>query len=164
MEAVTRLLGHFFDDSVPGFVQRWRDSTVVFRITPRGRGGRYPGQVIVLVDSESASGAELTARVLQRHGRATVVGDRSAGALTAAIGLSLTEYASGRMYLFGMSVAVYDITMPDGEHVEKRGVIPNITALPTGRDLAAGTDPAMQFALEMAGLKLTAAEAARVWR
>jgi C-terminal processing protease CtpA/Prc len=121
VEGVTRLLGHFFDDSVPGFVQRWRDSTVTFHITPRGRGGRYQGQVIVLLDSESASGAEMTARVLQRNGRAMVVGDRSSGHLTAAIGLSLSESASGRLYLYGMSVAICDVMMPDGEHVEETG-------------------------------------------
>jgi hypothetical protein len=48
--------------------------------------------------------------------------------------------------------------------VERLGVTPNVAALPTGRDLAAGNDPAMQFALEMAGVKLSATEAARVWK
>jgi C-terminal processing protease CtpA/Prc len=164
VEGVTRLLGHFFDEEVPGFVQRWRDSTVTFPVQPRGRGGRYAGQTVILLDSESASGSELTARILQQHGRAMVVGDRSSGQLTAARSMSLSESYSGRLYLYGMSVAVYDIVMPDGQRVEKQGVIPNIAALPTSRDLAEGLDPAMQFALEMAGVKLSGADAAKIWK
>ncbi len=164
VEGVTRLLGHFFDDSVPGFTQRWRDSTVDYTITPRGRGGRYAGQAIILIDSKSASGAELTARVLQQHGRAMIIGDRSSGQLTAALTLSLADRASGRIIPYGVTVTVYDIVMPDGTHVEKQGVMPNVAALPTGRDLAEGNDPAMQVALEMAGVKVSAAEAARIWK
>jgi C-terminal processing protease CtpA/Prc len=164
VEGVTRLLGHFFDEPIEGFTQRWRDSTVQYTIEPRGRGGRYAGQVIVLLDSRSASGAELTARVLQQHGRATVIGDRSSGQLTAALTVGLADRASGRVIPYAVTVTVYDIVMPGGERVEKRGVIPNVAALPTGRDLAEGTDPVMQVALEFAGVRVSAREAADVWK
>jgi C-terminal processing protease CtpA/Prc len=164
VEGVTRLLGHFFDEPVPAFTQRWRDSTVDYRIEPRGRDGPYRGQVVVLLDSESASGAEITARVLQQHGRAMVVGDRSSGQVVAARTYSLGEGASGRLFLYGVTITVFDIVMPDGERIEGKGVVPNVAALPSGRDLAAGQDPAMQFALELAGVRVSASEAAAVWR
>jgi C-terminal processing protease CtpA/Prc len=39
----------------------------------------YPDKIIVLIDSNSASAAELFARVMQIEHRGVVMGDRSAG-------------------------------------------------------------------------------------
>lgn len=163
VEALTRFLSHFFDEPFVAYTEVRRDTTVQHKVEPGG--DPFRGQVIVLIDSESASAAEITARTLQLRGRAMmVVGDRSAGAVVASIRRSLAEEASGHEIFYSMSVTVNDIIMPDGNRLEGAGVIPNVPALPTGRDLAEGRDPAMQFALEMAGVPMTAEEADRIWR
>jgi len=164
VEAITRLLGHFFAEPFEVMEQRWRDSTVQHTVEPRGKDGPYAGQVIVLTDSESASASEITARVLQQHRGATVVGDRTMGAVVASRYYPLADEASGVSAFFGATISSFDILMTDGAHLEGVGVTPNVAALPTGRDLAEGTDPVMQFALELAGIRVTTAEAAKIFR
>jgi hypothetical protein len=61
-----------------------------------------------------------------------------------------------------MSVTINDVIMPDSGRLEKAGVIPNVAVLPTAADLAAKRDPVMQFALEMAGIKMSADSAAKL--
>jgi C-terminal processing protease CtpA/Prc len=53
--------------------------------------------------------------------------------------------------------------MPDGKSLEGTGVIPNIAVLPTSKDLAEGRDPALAFALELAGIKMDPCEAAKIF-
>jgi C-terminal processing protease CtpA/Prc len=163
IEAEIRLLGHFFPEPFDAYTEVWRDSTVLRRVVPKGR-EPFLGQVVVLIDSRSASAAEISSRVLQMRGRATVVGDRSAGAVQTSYGISLElgSIFQERTLPFGMSVTITDVIMPDDARIEKLGVIPNVAALPTGRDLAAKRDPAMQFALELAGLSVTPEEAWRI--
>ena len=109
-------------------------------MTAKGRGdAAFAGKLIVLVDSASASSAEIFARTVQLQKRGIVIGDRSAGAVMEA-----------RMHPFvqGDPVAIFyqflvtdaDIVMPDGRSLEGSGVIPDELLLPTGADLAAGRD------------------------
>ena len=158
-----RLMGHFVPDSTLLLTERWRDSTVQRWVHPADD-RPFPGQVLVLINSESASAAEITARALQLRG-ATVIGDRSAGAVRTSyqIPLELGSIFEARVVPFGMSVTISDVIMSDGNGLEGVGVIPNAAALPTGADLAAGRDPALQFALELAGVRLTGAEAGAVY-
>jgi carboxyl-terminal processing protease len=163
VEAMLRLLGHFFPQPFDAFTTVRRDSTTPERVVPQG-GAPYAGEAIVLIDSRSASASELTSRVLQMRGRAMIVGDRSAGAVMGSYFISLTlgSIFQERVLPFGMSVTVMDAIMPDSSRLEKAGVIPNVAALPTAADLAAKRDPALQFALEMAGVRMTAEDAAKV--
>lgn len=162
IEALTRFLGHFTDTTFVAYTETYRDSTVAHTVEPRG-GGKYAGQVLVLVDSRSASSSEITARTLQRMGH-MVIGDRTMGAVVTAISGSLAEEASGHTVVYGLQLTVTDVTMPDSTRLEGVGVIPNVPAIPTGADLVAGRDPAMQFALEMAGIRVSAEQAGRIWK
>jgi C-terminal processing protease CtpA/Prc len=159
-----RLLGHFFADEFVLGEQHTRDSILPMVVRPVGS-APYQGEVTVLIDSESASASELTARTLQLRGRATIVGDRSAGAVMGSIvvGMTLGSDFQARVLPFGMSVTVTDIVMPDGKSLENTGVIPNIAVLPTARDLAQKRDPAMAFALELAGVKMSAEDAGKIF-
>ena len=47
----------------------------------KGRKDAFQGRIVVLIDSQSASAAEVTARIMQIEKRGTVIGDRSAGAV-----------------------------------------------------------------------------------
>lgn len=159
---LTRLLGFFFEEGFVALEERWRDSTVAHRVEPVTP--TYRGQVLVLIDSRSASASEIFSRVMQQRGRAMVIGDRSRGAVMASNSIGLSHRASDNTITYGLSVTVYDVVMPDSTRLEGNGVVPNVPALPTPQDLAEGRDPALQFALELAGVRLSAAEVARQWR
>lgn len=127
-------------------------------ITARKGSVVFEGKLIVLVDSDSGSAAELLARTMQLTGRAKVIGDRSAGAV-----MMSREYGrrigSGTTMFFGSSITVADIIMPDGKSLERVGVTPDEVMLPTGEDLAAGRDPVLSHAASLCGVTLDPAKA-----
>jgi carboxyl-terminal processing protease len=123
----------------------------------------FDGRVTVLVDSRSGSSAEILARLLQMRG-ATVVGDRTMGAVT---GGRLLKHAAGEgdiKVLYAMIVTVSDVLMPDGSRLEGVGVEPDTIALPTPDDLEHGFDPALVKAAAQAGVTLDAQRAGRLSR
>lgn len=156
------LISHFFD----------RDVTVA---TVRERSGEKPtvakkfdrepyrGRLIILIDSRSASSSEMVARITQLEGRAIIVGDRSMGAVMTSRQWG-HEVGFGKVYVYGASITVSDVIMPDGERLERRGVVPDDIVLPTAADLAAQRDPALAKAIELAGGRVTPEEAGRMLR
>jgi len=125
-------------------------------------GRTFDGKVIVLVDAGSASCSELLARVIQLEHRGTVIGDNSAGAVMEARYYSETEGADS-IILYGLSVTEDNLIMSDGKSLEKTGVVPDELVLPTGADLAAGRDPVLARAVELAGGKLDPVEAGKLF-
>lgn len=150
-DALSRLTSYFFDREVKIADQKGRKETKPLLAKPRG--GVYKGQVIVLIDSESASASELFARTLQLEKRGTVLGDRSMGAVMTSRYYD-HQTGVGQVLYFGNSITVGDVIMPDGKSLEKTGVTPDETMLPTGADLAAKRDPVLSRAAEMLGVKL----------
>jgi hypothetical protein len=71
------------------------------------------------------------------------------------------SYKSGTdtVVFFGASITDADIIMSDGKSLEHLGVTPDEALLPAAADLAAGRDPAMTHAAELAGVKLSADKA-----
>jgi C-terminal processing protease CtpA/Prc len=134
----------------------------------RGRKDGYTGRIVVLVDSRSASASEVTARVMQIEKRGTVIGDRSAGAVMTSRFFSHTlgqELGGvGSVAFFGTSITVADSRMSDGGTLEKVGVTPDETVLPTGADLAAGRDPVLARAITLLGGTMTAEQAGKFYR
>lgn len=102
----------------------------------------FAGRLIVLIDSQSASAAEVFARVIQIEHRGVVVGDRSAGAVMEA--RYLEEFFGGDVgVVYGVSVSSAKLLMSDGRSLEGTGVTPDQLILPTAEDLASGRDPAL---------------------
>ena len=119
----------------------------------------FGGRVFVLVDAQSASAAELFARVVQLTERGTVIGDRTAGAVMTARYHPLAVSHGENVIAYGAMVTVADVMMADGKRLEKRGVTPDFVVLPTPEDMAAGRDPALAQALKFAGHPIDAAAA-----
>jgi C-terminal processing protease CtpA/Prc len=150
--AMLRLIGHFFDRDVKvGDIKRRKEAKPLIAKT---RGDKmFAGKLVVLVDSESGSAAELFARVVQLEKRGVVVGDRSAGAVMRSRGY---QHTSGVdiVAFYGASVTDADIVMTDGKSIEHVGVQPDHLQLLTGADMAAQRDPVLAFATSLAGVKI----------
>jgi carboxyl-terminal processing protease len=126
------------------------------------------GRIIALVDSESASAAEILARVLQLEQRGVVIGDRTAGSvMMGEMMSSAVQLVSAgdelRILPFGFSVTVADVIMKDGKSLERVGVVPDEALVPTQQDLAAGRDPVLARAATMLGVALDPAAAGKLF-
>ena len=130
-----------------------REKPYALTVKPNHRDG-YTGKLIVLIDSWSASAAEIFARTVQMQGRAKILGDVSSGNTMEAQHDVFFDQGPLRAVYF-MSVTVGDVIMPDGHSLEGVGVTPDEILLPTPSDLANGRDPVMARAAASAGVTLT---------
>lgn len=160
--ALLRLLGYVFDHDVKlGDIKR-RKGTKTMVAKTRGE-HVFKGRLIVLVDSNSASAAELFARAVQLERRGVVLGDHSSGKVMRSMihGEAVTKGppAAFTFTPFALNITDADITMTDGRSLEGAGVMPDELLLPTGADLFAKLDPALSRAAALAGIKLDPREA-----
>jgi C-terminal processing protease CtpA/Prc len=125
-------------------------------------GDKFSGKIVVLIDSRSASAAELFARVMQLERRGTVVGDKSAGAVMEALRYSGSQGMDTKIF-YSFSITDADLIMKDGKSLEHVGVTPDEILLPTAKDLAASRDPVLARAVEIAGAHLDPATAGKLF-
>jgi C-terminal processing protease CtpA/Prc len=155
--ALLRLVGNLFDHDVKiGDMRRRKENKPV---TAKARGKNpFAGKVIVLIDSDSGSAAELFARVVQLEKRGTVIGDQSAGAVMRSM---VHGHQTGLDIVvpYAVSVTDADIVMVDGKSLEQNGVKPDELKLPTANDLAAKRDPVLAYALSLLNVTITPEEA-----
>lgn len=123
-----------FDPAAPDLTRIDRDG----KRTTRSASWRKP--LVVLIDGGTRSGKEVVARALQRHKRAKLVGERTAGAVVAGQPNLLADDS----LLF---LAVEDI-LADGERLEGVGVKPDVQ-VPAGLEYAEGRDPQLERALDL---------------
>lgn len=157
IDGLTALVGWTFDRDVHVMTSVGRKGET--RETAKPKGKPYLGRLVVLVDSGSASGAEIFARIVQLEKRGTVIGDRTSGQVMVS-NIFTHEFGIGKTTFYGVQVTTSDIRMSDGARLERVGVVPDELLLPTPEDLAAGRDPVLARALSMVGGNLTPAQAA----
>lgn len=90
----------------------------------------FTGKLFVLIDSHSASAAELFARVVQLEHRGVVLGDRSSGSVMESEYFPL-KLGTDALIVYGASITHADLIMADGKSLEHNGVVPDETVLPT---------------------------------
>ncbi len=160
------LTGYLFERDIEIASMVTRKKTEA-RIAKSQKDKSFKGELVVLVDSESASAAEMVARVMQLEKRGKVIGDVSNGAVMTSITVGLF----GRLSAFtdvaitstGMSVSIGDVIMKDGSRIEHVGVIPDEAIGPTGYGLAHHTDPLLAYAATMLGATLTPEQAGQFY-
>jgi C-terminal processing protease CtpA/Prc len=150
--------GMFFDHDVKLFdkVERKKTSPEVAKSE---RHIYFSGKVTVLVDSESASAAEIFARVMQLEKRGTVIGDRTSGSVMEAT--SFYYGSSGVDY--GAEVTFANLIMTDGKSLEHHGVNPDEVSLPQPDDLRSGRDPVLAHAAQALGVTISPEAAGKLF-
>jgi carboxyl-terminal processing protease len=159
-EVLSLILGRMFDHEVKIADRVGRDAR-----SPqiaKGPSPKFEGKLIVLVDSRSASAAELFARVVQIEKRGAVLGDVSSGRVMEARHYT---YRSGlnKVFFYGASITDADLITTDGKSLEHVGVTPDEVILPTAADLATGNDPVLARAAEMLGVTLSPESAGQLF-
>jgi len=162
VSTLERAVGNLFDHDVKIADRVGRKETKPQLAKTVGSGHVFTGNVIVLVDSNSASAAELFARVMQLEHRGTVIGDHSSGSVMEARHFTYQQGVD-TVIPYGFSITDADLIMTDGKSLEHAGVTPDELVLPTAADIANGRDPALARAAEMAGYKLDPAEAGKMF-
>jgi len=161
IETLRYLLGGIFENDVKIGDRKGRKELKPEIAKSRGSKS-FPGKLLVLVDSRSASGAEIFARVVQLQKRGIVIGDRSAGSVMEAKFFS-HKMGAGTVVFYGASITESDLIMSDGKSLEHNGVTPDEVVLPSAADLAAGRDPVLAYAAGRLGAKLTPEDAGKMF-
>jgi len=186
-ESVARLAGGLFDHDVTIGKRLMRKGEKALIAKSEGKGA-FSGRLIVLIDSRSASAAEVLARVVQIEHRGTVVGDQSAGSVVEStyhtyregpvpdVTLSANDSGTlaseppggqltniGTTFTYGAYITSAELIKSDGRTLEQMGVTPDVEALPTAADLAEGRDPMLAKAAELAGITLDPAAAGKMF-
>lgn len=122
----------------------------------------FQGNVLVLVDSESASASEMFARIIQLENRGIVVGDLTSGSTMESI-FHPHEVGQNPAVSYGASITNANLLMKDGKSLEGTGVIPDKRMFPSGSDLLSMRDPVLAAAAEMVGVKMTPETAGKLF-
>ena len=109
-----------------------------------------PIPLVVLVDEETGSAAELLAAALQEQSRAVVTGTRTAGAVEIGVTMDLPEGA-------GMSITVARVLSGKGARLEHQGVTPDVAETLTTEAMNLGHDSQLDKALEVVKAKMNTA-------
>jgi carboxyl-terminal processing protease len=163
VDTLQRLVSHFFNRDVHIADLKGREKMPPLTAKKR-RGKAFGGKVVVIVDSQSASAAEVFARVMQLEKRAVVIGDRTEGAVMQAQSfLGKVSAGPDSVIVFGASITTADVILSDGRSLEHVGVTPDELLLPTPADLAAGHDRVLMRAVELAGGHLSLEASGRLF-
>ncbi|MFN2455596.1 MAG: S41 family peptidase [Pyrinomonadaceae bacterium] len=147
-----RLLGNVFDHDIKvGDLKRRNEMKP---LVAKSRGTKaFKGQLIVLVDSESGSAAEIFARVMQLEKRGLVFGDQTAGAVMRSK-LYPQQHGTDQVIYYAVSITDADVIMTDGQSLERVGVTPDEKLLMSDFALATSQDPVLSRAVAKVGGQL----------
>ncbi len=162
VKTLERVVGGVIDHDVTIAKRVGRKSDLKPEIAKSRGESAFSGKLIVLVDSRSASAAELFARVVQIEHRGTVLGDHSSGSVMEARHYQFHQGTDVQIF-YGASITDADLIMGDGKSLEHSGVVPDEVILPSAADLVAGRDPVLARAAKLAGVELDPLKAGQLF-
>ena len=119
--------------------------------------GAYSVPMVILVDSQSSSAAEIFARYFQLKHKATVIGEQTAGRVVSSRFFH-EQLGTDRVVPFGVQISVGKILFPNNEDLEAKGVTPDQKCLPTAEDLREERDTCYSMAVALLKKQLGAPE------
>ena len=157
--ALERLAGYFVDKDTKIADLKGRKEMKPQMAKSKGK-DVYRGKLIVLIDANSGSAAEIFARFMQIEKRGTVIGDQSAGAVMQSRSVPM-RIGVNTIVPYGMNLTNADVIMTDGVSLEHIGVTPDVRVLVSGAELAGHRDPVLVAALKLLGSEIGAEEAGK---
>ena len=133
------IAGLLFDKVSSLGTMKYRAGEMSFNILPRK--DSFAGKIVILTDYASASTSEVFAAGMQETGRATVIGERSAGAVLPSV---MEKLPTGALFQY----AIADYKSPNKILIEGRGVIPDIKVKLTRRTLLENRDLLIETAVK----------------
>jgi carboxyl-terminal processing protease len=158
-ELTSSILGCLFSQELKEYDRKDRSKVKPVLAKPHKKGA-FNGTLVVLVDSNSGSGAEIIARLIQLEKRGKVIGDQTAGGVMLSDTFwnkyTLAAFAGGTNphFYYGVQVSVADLLMPDGKSLERIGVLPDELLLPKPEDIANKRDPVLARAAVILGANI----------
>jgi carboxyl-terminal processing protease len=134
------LAGLLFTEKASLGSMRTRGGSMEFVAFPQP--DAFTGKVIILTDHGTGSTSEVFAAGMQDSGRATLVGETTAGAVLPSV---FEKLPTG--YLF--QYAISDYRSPKNVLIEGRGVSPDVPVKQTRASLLAGGDAQLEAALRL---------------
>jgi hypothetical protein len=107
------------------------------------RTDNFKGQVIILINEETQSLAELSVMALRTRPNTLVIGSQTAGA-DGSVGMPIT--LPGGISSSYTQIGVY---YPDGRETQRIGIIPNIVVKPTVKGIQEGRDEILEKAISL---------------
>jgi carboxyl-terminal processing protease len=163
-ELTSSILSCLFSQKIRGYDRKDRKKVSPVWVNPHKKGA-FNGDLVALVDSETRSGAEVIARLIQLEKRGVVIGDRTAGSVMLSdmfynvspsdpLIKSTPPIKPGLHTAYGIQVSVAELLMPDGKSLERVGVSPDELLLPKPEDIANKRDPLLARAAAILGANL----------
>jgi carboxyl-terminal processing protease len=160
-DTLKRLIGNVCDKEVKIAALEGRKEMKPMIAKTRGDKA-FKGKIVVLVDSQSGSAAEVFARVMQLEKRAAVIGDRTGGAVMQSRRFQ-HQIGADVVTFYSISITDANLIMADGKSLENVGVTPDETIIPTGADLAAKRDIVLSKAAALVGIGLDPEKAGKMF-
>lgn len=142
------LAGLLFKEKASLGSMRTRGGSMEFVAFPQA--DPFTGRIVVLTDHGTASTSEVFAAGMQETGRATLVGETSAGAVLPSV---FEKLPTGHLFQYAIS----DYRSPNNILIEGRGVIPDIEVKQTRAALSSGKDAQLDAAIRLLSESKTAA-------
>lgn len=159
--ALDQLVSNLFDKEITLYNIKERKASKRYVSEPRSK-TNFAGKLVVLIGNDSASGAEIFARIIQLEKRGIVIGNQSSGAVMQS---QIFQHTFGMDSLipYASSITTADVIMKDDQRLEKVGVTPDEKIVLTAMDLVNQRDPAISRAAEILGFKLTPEQAGKIF-
>jgi C-terminal peptidase prc len=132
------MIGMLNDKSSSIGTQIKRNTIEPMVVAPKPK--NFKGKIVVLVDAQSVSAAEIFAAALQENNRAVIIGERSAGEVLPALTKRLN---TGAVFLYPIA----NFKTPKGNFLEGKGVEPNILVTYEKKKLLEAKDAHLDKAL-----------------